>query len=520
MSAVLLASGPAPAPGHRAAAAASALPTSQAREALCEMQAVGKAFDGVRALHGVDLRIDQGERIGVVGHNGAGKSTLINLLNGALRASSGRMHWAGAEVGARWSMAAARQAGVRCVFQELSLVPTLTPAENLRLMQPALRGWGWHARALQLLRTQLETVFPGSAIDLGLPIEALPIGHRQMVEIACAFIETTARVRLVVLDEPTSSLTSQASAQLIAHLRRGDAQGPAVVLVSHKMKEVFGACQRIVAMKDGQKVLDEPADRVDTARLIRAMGDHGAGAPASHASPHAPPQAAAEPARAAGPVLVEHVGTERGAPVIALRAGEVIGLGGLAGHGQSEALAAMQARRPRGRAAAAFVPGDRQNDGVFALWSVERNFSASIYGRLSRRGYIRRGEERAATQQWCRQLNVKTASLQAPMVTLSGGNQQKVLFARALATPCPVVLMDDPTRGVDIATKRDMYARIRQEAQAGRGLAWYSTDHEELAMCDRVYIFHEGRVAGVLARAEFTEEAALGLSFREAACAP
>lgn len=476
-----------------------------ARAPMFELQAVSKSFENVAALQSVDLTLAMGERIGIVGHNGAGKSTLINILNGALRASGGRFLWRGDEVADAWGLAAARRAGVRCVFQELALVPNLSAIENLRLLHPSLKGWGWRRKAATLLARQLEEIFPGNGIDIGAEIGALPIGQRQMIEVARAFTQTEVPVRLVVLDEPTSSLTAQASVQLIDFLRRDRPHSPAIVLVSHKMKEVLGASHRIVAMKDGRKILDRPVDAVSPEKLMQAMGATESRKPAATAR--------VVPLHRTGASLLPHAEASMSGLEVTLRAGEIVGFGGLAGHGQSQALVSLYQQRMAAKAALAFVAGDRQSDGIFTAWSIARNFSASALRQFAPRGVIGRAAERAAAREWCERLKVRCASIDDPITALSGGNQQKVLFARALATPASVVLMDDPTRGVDIATKQDMYRRIQDEAAEGRAFLWYSTEHEELRLCDRVYVFHEGRVVGVLGQQEFTEDAALAMTF-------
>jgi len=208
------------------------------------------------------------------------------------------------------------------------------------------------------------------------------------------------------------------------------------------------------------------------------------------------------------------LGTGRPVPIWR---GEIIGFGGLAGHGQSQMLIRLfRAHRKRfGRQSGlVFVPGDRQTDGVFPYWSVERNLSASAYARIARWGLIQPHAEQQLAADWCTQLAVRLHSARDPIGALSGGNQQKVIVARALAAPAELVLMDDPTRGVDIAAKQDIYELLRTEAAAGRSFLWYSTEHEELERCDRVYVFHERRVVGMLARHEFNEEAVLRMAFR------
>jgi ribose transport system ATP-binding protein len=477
---------------------------------LCELRGVSKSFGHVTALRAVDLAIAPGECLGIVGHNGAGKSTLINLLNGVHRPSEGTFRFDGRDVAAGWTSAEAQRHGVRCVFQELSLVPNLTAIENLRLVAPSLKGWGWRQEAKDLLGRQLAEIFPGSELDLSIEVEKLPIGARQMIEVARAFVHTDVPARLVVLDEPTSALTAHASRQLVEFLSARVRERPAVVLVSHKLAEVLSVAARVIAMKDGRKILDRPARELAREEIVRAMGavrPEGADGAASRSAPGV--------VRGSLPAVTElDLGT--GSPV-PIRRGEIIGFGGLAGHGQSQMLIQLfRAHRKRfdRQGGMVFVPGDRQADGVFPYWSVERNLSASAYARVARRGLIQRHAEQQLAADWCTRFAVRLHSARDPIGALSGGNQQKVILARALAAGAELVLMDDPTRGVDIAAKQDIYELLRMEAAAGRSFVWYSTEHEELERCDRVYVFHERQVVGMLARHEFNEEAVLRMAFR------
>ena len=252
-------------------------------------------------------------------------------------------------------------------------------------------------------------------------------------------------------------------------------------------------------MKDGRVVADRPASGLDVPGLVAAMGSV------------ARERAAARAAR-----------PQTGTPVVdsgGLRAwpGEIVGLAGLAGHGQSEVLAALYlatsgnwaARAPR----AAFVAGDRQVDGVFPLWSVLWNVTTSVLPEMTRRGLLDRGREAAFGAEWRERLGIRVPGMEAPISGLSGGNQQKALFARALGSRAPLVLMDDPMRGVDIGTKQDVYARLRAEADAGRTFVWYSTEMDEVCLCDRVYVFREGAVAATLAGPEVTDAGILAASF-------
>ena len=459
-------------------------------------------FGEVTALDGVSLAVRPGECIGLVGHNGAGKSTLVSVINGGLTLRDGRIGADGHS--GPWGIRAARARGLRCVFQELSLCPNLTVAENTRIMHPGVGGRGWRRRANSIIGGSLDTLFPGHGIDLLATVGTLSIARRQMVEIAMAFADPGIPPRLVILDEPTSSLDAGLAAQLLAHVRRFVGAGGSVILISHILHEVLETSDRIVVMKDGRIVAERPAQGFDAASLVAAMGSA---------------------ARVAGGRRTP--GT--GAPVLSLpgagfhaRKGEVVGLAGLGGQGQTEMLLALHDLAspqwwPSRHAAATFVAGDRGLNGIFALWSILRNMTIASLPDLSRRGLVDRSAEAARATTWKDRLDVRTPDLSNPILSLSGGNQQKVLFARALATRAPVVLMDDPMRGVDVGTKQEVYALIRTEAQAGRTFVWYSTEMDEMTLCDRVYVFRNRAIAAELTGDAISEQAILEASFQGAA---
>ena len=463
-------------------------------------------FGEVRALDGVSLAISAGECIGLVGHNGAGKSTIVNVINGGLTAQEGQISAAGLPV-PLWTVGVARATGLRCVFQELSQCPNLTVIENTRLMHRNLGGFGWRGRARAVIAASLDAIFPGHRIAAGDTVGALSIAERQMVEIAMAFSDAGIAPRVVILDEPTSSLDQGLAAQLLAHVRRFVAAGGAVILVSHILGEILSTATRIVVMKDAKIVAEAPAAVFSHASLVTAMGS-----------------AAKETARTGAQTTgaeVMALTLPRGKPFVA-RQGEVIGLAGLGGHGQTDMLLALYDRAtpswlPQRDPVAVFVAGDRRLNGTFDLWSILRNMTAASLPDLSRRGLVDRGAEAARGEDWKARIGIRTPDMNNPILSLSGGNQQKVLFARALSTRAQIVLMDDPMRGVDVGTKREVYDIIRAEAARGRTFVWYSTEMEEMQLCDRVYVFREGVIVAELTGAQISEHAILSASFHSEA---
>lgn len=478
-----------------------------AGEALVRLDRVAKSYGAVRALAGVELTVAAGECLGLVGHNGAGKSTLMGVLAGTVRPDAGRVEIGGAER-AGYGVAGAHAAGVRCVFQELSLCPNLTVAENARVAHRALRGPGWRARAARLIGAKLDEVFPGHGISPADVVADLPIAQRQMVEVARAFTVTDRPLRLVILDEPTSSLDAASSAQLLRFVRLQAEAGTALILISHLLHEILDTADRVAVMRDGQVVAADRARAFTRDSMVAAMGA---------ASPAEPRAAAMAGERKDTPVRVRARPAKAGGELVA-REGEVVGLAGLAAHGQTDLLVSVfrAAGRPRHGSVSgpvAFIPGDRQRDGVFPLWSIARNIGIRSLRRLRRGPLIDRGRERALAEQWRARINIRTPDADNPILSLSGGNQQKALFARALGSDARVILMDDPMRGVDVGTKREVYGLIRDEAARGRVFLWYTTEMEELYECDHVYVFRDGGIVADLGRDALSEERILHASF-------
>ena len=492
-----------------AAAPASGRDGAAPEAPVVALAGITRSFGAVRALRGVDLGIEAGECVGLVGHNGAGKSTLVNVLAGLLRQDGGTYRILGRPAGTGAARPAA--SGIGCVSQEIVLAPNLTVAENARLTHRDLTGPGWRGRAARLMTATLDEIFPGHGIDPHVPVGDLPISRRQMVEIARAF--AARGTRLMILDEPTSSLDGEASEQLLAYVARRRAAGLAVVLITHLLGEVLSAATRVVVMRDGDVVMDRPAAGLSRADLVEAMG-HMMGDVAATAA-----GSAASAASGGARPMIALPAPRSGAVAVTAASGEVIGLAGLAGRGQTAFLHGLMAGRGvvaggrRGRDAVAFVAGDRKTDGVFPAWSVTHNVTIQALGAVSRFGLIDPGRERRLTEEWRARIGIRSATLDADLITLSGGNQQKVLFARALASRARIILMDDPMRGVDIGTKTEVYRLIRREAASGRCFVWYTTEFDELAHCDRAYVFRDGVAAAVFSGDAITERNVVGASF-------
>ena len=479
---------------------------AETHEVVLAADGVTKTYGSTTALSGIDIAIDRVEILGLVGHNGAGKSTLMRVLAGREQPDAGRVTW---HTGGAWTQKTAADAGVRMIYQELALCPDLTVAENIALSDPSARGWSWRRRAERGVVDVLDSVFPGHGVSIVRRTSDLSMAQRQMVEIARALC--TPHLSMLILDEPTESLSVNATRQLYAHLRRLTEQGVSMVLISHRMQEVLSAADRIAVMKDGRIVDVVAARQTDEDALLTAMGGEVRADTATMRRVTADGDA---DLRADGTVARL---TGAGHDDFSVQAGEIVGLAGLAGHGQ-DALLARLWTNARGATVArrrAYVPGDRQSSGIFPLWSVADNLTVSATRRLAVGGVIRSTQKRRLAAEWVDRLRVKGGA-RAPITSLSGGNQQKVLVARAFATDAALVLLDDPFRGVDVSTKNELYALMRVEASRGRSIVWYSTENSEMAHCDRVYVFRSGRIVSELTGDEITEDRIIADSFGDA----
>jgi ribose transport system ATP-binding protein len=488
---------------------------SDARSNIVKLDGVEKHFGAVRALDGVDFSVDAGECIGLVGHNGAGKSTLMHTLAGTLAPDRGRIAVRGSAEES-YSVVRAQRLGIRCVFQELSLCPNLSVAENTRVNHPSLKGFGWRKRSAALIAAKLDEIFPGHGVDPSDVVSDLSIGKRQMVEVARAFTVTDDPLDLVILDEPTSSLDAHTAGQLLAFVRRFVAGGRSCILISHLLGEILENADRIVVMRDGKVVATDAASAFDRERLVATMGgaEH-------HDKVIAAAKSEAKQGTAALRVRARPARQGDDKELVA-REGEIIGLAGLAGHGQTDLLLAIfdgARRRKAGlevTAPVALVAGDRQTDGIFPQWSISENIGIRSLARLRNGLLISPRREAELAETWKKKIGIRTLDMANNILSLSGGNQQKALFARALGSDARIVLMDDPMRGVDIGTKLEVYDLIREEAKNGRTFLWYTTETDELDHCDHVYVFRGGRIAANLDRGELTEEKVIQSSFSEA----
>jgi rhamnose transport system ATP-binding protein len=487
---------------------------TEAAKPLLEMRHVVKNFGGVQALVDASLVLFGGEIHALLGENGAGKSTLLKTLAGVHSADGGEIFLSGQPF-TQGSTRASIEQGVAVIYQEPSLFPDLTLAENVfvgrQLTKGRLVDWGAMEREAAELFERL-----GIPLNPHARAKGLSIADQQIVEIAKA-LSTDARV--IVMDEPTAALSAKEVDRLFQVARTLRDQGHAVVFVSHRLDEVFALCDRMTVMRDGTTVGTELLSDVTEADLVRLM----VGRDVSELFPKLDTEI--------GDAVLEvselgKVGEFEGI-TFSVRAGEILGIAGLVGSGRSEVVRAVFGvdkydrgsvrlfgkPLPKGNAAAAMkagmalVPEDRRQQGLLMPTAIARNGSLAILRSVARLGLIRQGLERKKTTEWVERLSLKFASISDPVEQLSGGNQQKVVLAKWLATEPKLLIVDEPTRGIDVGTKAEVHRLLSQKAKEGMAVIMVSSELPEvLGMSDRIIVMREGRIAGELSRQDASPE--------------
>ncbi|MDX8464932.1 sugar ABC transporter ATP-binding protein [Mesorhizobium sp. VK23B] len=485
---------------------------------------VSKRFGDVQALRDVSAAFNAGEITALIGENGAGKSTLMRVLEGEHRPDAGRLLVDGQPVQLS-SPRAAHGAGIRVIHQEPEIIPELTVAENIFIGDIKARAGLFLDRA-DLERRSLELLGTFGVVDVlspGQRCHGLSPALRQLIEIMRAL---RPGARLLAFDEPTSSLTEDEAQRLFRVIRRLKADGVAVIYISHRLREIIELADRCVVMRDGSHVADEPIAALDEQRMVRLM----VGRPVSDLFNRRE--------RALGPVrlALEGVTTRRVEGIsFAVRAGEIVGLGGLVGAGRTEVARAIVGLDPLlsgqmtvgGRpykpcepadavaAGIGLVPEDRKQEALLLMQAVRDNVSLVVPDKVSRYGFFSRRRERALVARHVAELRVKTPSIEQAVGKLSGGNQQKVVFARWQACGPAVLILDEPTRGIDVGAKAEIYRLIESLADQGLAILLISSEMPELlGLADRVLVMQSGRISGELPWQEASEEAVLALAMR------
>jgi ribose transport system ATP-binding protein len=489
---------------------------------LVEARGIGKRFPGVRALDDVCLTIGRGEVLALIGENGAGKSTLLKILAGVCPPDEGRLAVDGRDA-AFSGVHDALAAGIALIHQELNLADNLDLAGNIFLGREPRRGCFFRSAAMYREAADWLRLV-GLDLDPATPLVDLPLGRQQLVEIAKAL---STRARLLIMDEPTSSLSTREAETLFGVVRDLRAQGVSVIWISHRLGEVMELADRVVVLRDGRNA-GEITDRsqIDHDTMIRMMVGRDID------------RLVRRPSHAPGDVVIAVTGLRTQAhPGHALsfsvRAGEIVGITGLVGAGRTELLTALfgvtppvagsiavsgrrlTPRSPRDaiRAGLALVPEDRKQQGLVLEMGVRENMSLASLRSASRGGFIDFAAERRLATAMISQLRIKTPSDQQVVRFLSGGNQQKVVLAKWLARQPRLLLLDEPTRGIDVGAKAEIYDVLHRLAGEGLAVLFVSSEMEEiLSLADRGLVMHEGRLAGELARDQLSEENVMRLA--------
>ncbi len=484
--------------------------------ALLSVRGVSKSFGGVQALRNVDLEVRAGEVHALLGENGAGKSTLIKILSGVHAFDAGAIALDGRSL-SFLSPAQSRGAGIAVVYQDLSLVESLNVADNLMLGREPLAAFGFIRRGELLARAKAFLAEVGVPLDPKATVASLPFAYRQMIEIAKALMGDA---RLLILDEPTSSLTADETRILFAAIRRATGRGVGVIYVTHRLIEVFEISDRVTVLRDGANAGVFVTAETDMKRLVRAIV--GADVANSRAGP-----ATARAGGAAAILSLANVSNDRLADIdLAVGAGEIHGLAGLIGSGRTEILETIfglrkvrsgalslygepyQPKRPEDAIdkGIALVPEDRHAQGLVLDHSIERNITLPRLPHLARWSWtqFRLAKQRAAAAM--QKLSVKARGPLTLTRTLSGGNQQKVVFAKWREPTPRLLLLDEPTVGVDVRAREEIYGAIREVVAQGAGALLVSSDLAELIeLCDRISVIVAGRVVKVLSRGEIKD---------------
>jgi ribose transport system ATP-binding protein len=501
---------------------------------MLEMSGVSKRFGGVQALSEVDFACRTGQIHALLGENGAGKSTLIKIMAGVVTRDAGRMLLEGEEVNFTNPRDAAA-AGIACIFQELSLMPHLSVADNIAITDPP-RRWGFiDGRAQRRLAEEALARAGAEDVNPSAPVSSLPLSRRQMVEIAKALARNP---KLLILDEATSALTAADVTRVFKVLKRLREEGLAIIYISHRMSEIAELADECSVFRNGRHVATFAAGEKTDMEVVELM----IGREYSHVFPSKPKRdwASVKPVLETRGLTWENRLRDISVEV---RPGEILGLGGLDGQGQMEMLLALfgalssvggetlidgepvtlgspQAAKRCG-SGIALIPEDRKTDGLMLPMSVRDNLTFAALDAISTAGVISARAENAAVDEMVRLLGIRVSDPGNAVATLSGGNQQKVVVAKWLLNKPGIILLNDPTRGIDVGTKQEIYQLLRRLADDGAAIIFYSTDYYELiGCCDRVAVFYDGRIVRLLTGDEITERALVSSALNITAAAP
>ena len=479
------------------------------------MSGIRKSYPGVRVLDDVSLTVRPGEVHALMGENGAGKSTLMKILAGAVRADAGTIHLDGQAVEIDTPLRA-MELGIGIIYQELHLAPHLSVAENIFLGREPQRLPGWIDSAKMRRDAQDLMDSLGMTLDVRTSVGGLAVAQRQMVEIAKA---TSRKAKVIAMDEPSATLTAHELENLWILIRRLQAQGIGIVYISHRMDEVFQIADALTILRDGHVVGAKPISEISRDEVLKLM--------VGRSLDETFPKIVAEQ----GQPVLEISGLSRQGVLedihLSVHAGEVVALAGLVGSGRTEIARCVfgadrmsggemrlggvpfSPRSPHDAIAAGvgFVTEDRKEQGILLDLSVRENISLASLPKISTLGFLRRRQEQANAKESVEKLRVRTPSIEQQVGNLSGGNQQKIVLAKWLQTAPKLLILDEPTRGIDVGAKLEIYGIINDLAAQGVAILMISSELPEvLGMADTIVVVRDGRIAGTLSRAEATQE--------------
>ncbi|MDR2741025.1 MAG: ATP-binding cassette domain-containing protein [Treponema sp.] len=481
-----------------------------------EMKNISRFFGITKALQRINFQIREGEVIGLVGPNGAGKSTLIKIITGVLPPTSGEIYIHSVKIEKYSAKEAkeAKEAGISCAYQDLSICSNLLVYENIAMFHIShspIGCPGWQKKERQKAAEILDRYFPRNGIDVMKSVGSLSLADQQVVEI-CKALETDG-LKILVLDEPTSALSTDRARQLHSVVREVSRLGTAVIYISHKLDEIKEVCNRIVLMRNGQITAECDPKETSTEELVLLMGGgvQDKGGRESFAIN-------------TGETIVDINGlnTSKLSDInLHVYKGEILGISGLAGSGQIELLNVIFAANNYKntvsvKGTVSYISGDRAKEGVFSLWDIFDNILISSLKKVLVGPFVHRKKAEALVQEWYDKLKFKAEGIHSPIRSLSGGNQQKALIARGIASGTDLVLLNDPTAGVDIETKQEIYSLLREARSLGKSIVFYSTEDLEIETCDRAYIMRDGYITKELAGTDITVSNIVEASFKDA----
>lgn len=499
-------------------------------QTILRISGIRKSFPGVQALAGVDFDLREGEVHALVGENGAGKSTLARIIAGVDRSDEGDMELYGRPYKAA-GRADAEKHGVRMVMQELHLVANLTVAENIFIEKLPSRFGIVDYRKLNRAAREIMKRVGLEDVDPGTPVRLLGVGQQQMVEIAAGL---SRQCRILALDEPTASLTEREIELLFSQIENLTAQGVGIIYISHRIEEIIRIAGRVTVLRDGKVVSTRPASGLSAEEIIRMM--------VGRDLEHEPLRRAGQ----AGPMALRVVGLTRGRKVrnvsFEVRRGEILGVAGLMGSGRTETMRALYGadradggevylygageplaiRTPRDavRNGIAFLTEDRKEQGLLMSLAVRANISLTRLRGVSRFGWMDESRERSLAARYIDVLSIRCSSTEQTVTELSGGNQQKVVIAKWMYRDCNILIFDEPTRGIDVGAKFELYNMLTDLADKGKAIIFVSSDLKELmAVCDCIMVMAAGQVTATFERGRWSREQIMAAALKEYAAA-